>query len=355
MVNATIIKLEVSLLSTVKKVLLTLIIITAMATAGVFLYSWNCTFLNDEELIGNTAGNIYNGGLFSEKDGKIYFSNDNDDGSLYVMNSDTTNIRKIHSDKVAYINVDENYIYYLRANNTRENSSGNILMFNNTGIYRINQNGKNLKLISRNPGSYVTLKGNHVYYQNYLVNEGLYLYRNQTDGLLERLLLKEAVIPAAIIDNKLYYTGVNKDHNINYLDLSSFTSGTYITGNFAYPIFFGEYIYYMDQSDNYTIHRMNMDGTDRSLVVDERCSTFNITNSGKYLYYQVDDLDKSKICRLNLDTMQSEVILKGHYKQIHVTEKYVFFKDFDNINTYQISADGRPNPEIFNPPNLSNE
>ncbi|TAH65290.1 MAG: DUF5050 domain-containing protein [Anaerolineaceae bacterium] len=342
-------------LSTIKKVLLTLFIITSITFAGVLLYSSGRTYLNDEDLIGNTTGNIYNGGLFCERDGKIYFSNDNDDGSLYVMNSDTTNIKKLYYDKAAYINVDENYIYYLRANNTRENASGSILMFNNTGIYRLKQNGRALKLISSNPGSYVTVRGNHVYYQNYDVNAGLFLYRNQTDGSLERLLLREAVIPSIIMDNKLYYVGVNEDHNINSLDLSSFTTRPCIEGNFAYPIFQGDYIYYIDQSNNYTINRMNKDGSSRFIIVDERCSTFNITNSGKYLYYQVDNMDKSKICRIDLTTMETEVLLDGHYKQIHVTEHYVFFKDFDNTNTYIVSADGSSKLGTFNPPNLNED
>lgn len=342
-------------LSAIKNVLLTLCIITTIAIVGVFIYSSNRTFENDENLIGNTAGNIYNGGLFSERDGKIYFSNDNDDGSLYVMNYDTSNIKKLHSDKAAYINVDENYIYYLRANNTRQNSSRSILPFNNTGIYRLNQNGKNLKLISSNPASYVTLKGNHIYYQNYNVEEGLYLYRNKIDGSLERLLLKEVAIPVGFADDRLYYTGAAKDHNINYLDLSSFTTRTFIEGNIAYPIFSGEYIYYIDQSNNYTINRMNLDGTDRLVLINERCSTYNITNSGKYLYYQVDDLDNSKICRINLSTMETQVLLEGHFKQIHVTEKYVFFKDFNNENTYIVSADGSPKLGSFNPPNLSED
>ncbi|NLJ96880.1 MAG: DUF5050 domain-containing protein [Clostridiales bacterium] len=342
-------------MSIIKKALITLSIITVLAIIIIYAYSHNRTFLNDEETTGNTAGNIYNGGLFCEMDGKIYFSNDNDDGSLYVMNSNTTNIKKLHYDKAAYINVDENYIYYLRANNTRENPASNILMFNNTGIYRINLNGKKLKLISSNPGSYVTLKGNHVYYQNYDVEEGLYLYRNRTDGSLPRLLLKEVAIPAAIIDNRMYYTGVNTNHNINYLDLSSFTTGTHIEGNFAYPIFFGDYIYYMDQSNNYTINRMNLDGTNSHVLVNERCSTYNITNSGKYLYYQVDDLDNSKICRLDLTTMESQVLLDGHFKQIHVTDNFVFFKDFDNRNTYVISADGSLELGTFNPPNLNED
>lgn len=344
-------------MSTVKKVFITLFIITAIALAVVLIYSSGRTYLNDDTLVGNSAGNIYNGGLFCEKDGKIYFSNDNDDGSLYVMNSntDSDSFKKLHYDKAAYINVDENYIYYLRANNTRENSSGSILMFNNTGIYRINQNGKKLKLISSNPGSHVTVFGNHVYYQNYDVDSGLFLYRNQTDGAYERLLLNEAVIPSALIDNKVYFVGVNEDHNINALDLSSFTTRSCIEGNFAYPIFSGEYIYYMDQSNNYSINRMNKDGSDPTVLVKDRTSTYNITNSGKYLYYQIDDMDKSKMCRMDLTTMESEILLDGHYKQIHVTKNYVFFKDFDNKNTYIVSADGSSKLGTFNPPNLNED
>ena len=69
------------------------------------------------------------------------------------------------------------------------------------------------------------------------------------------------------MNNKLYYVGYDSDHNINCLDLSSFTSKTYIEGNFGYPIFFGDYIYYMDQTNDYSINRMNLDGSDRTVLV----------------------------------------------------------------------------------------
>ncbi len=341
------------MLASIKKVLLVLVLVTVIAFAWILAYSQGRTYFNDEEIVGNTAGNIINGGLFCEKDGKIYFSNDNDDGALYVMNSDCTNIKKVHHDKAVFINTDENYIYYLRSNNTRENSSAGILMFNNTGLYRINRNGKNLKSISSNPGAYLSLKGNFVYYQNYDVNSGLFLYREQIDTKLERLLLEEAVIPSAIMDNRLYYAGNGKNHNINFLDLSSFVSSTYIEGNFAYPIFQGDYIYYLDLDNNYTVNRMKRDGSERTVLVDSRCSTYNITNSGQYLYYQIDEEENSKIGRLSLETMEQEVLLEGYYKQIHVTNNYVFFKDFDNTHTFIVSADGNTKLGTFDPPNLN--
>ncbi len=343
------------MLASIKKILILLVLITIVAFLWVFFYAQGRTYFNEEEEVGNTAGNIFNGGLFCEQDGKIYFSNDNDDGALYVMNSDCTNIKKVHYDKAVYINADENYLYYLRANDTRANNSGSILMFNNSGMYRINHNGKNLKAISYNPGSYLFLKGNFVYYQNYDVNSGLFLYRKKIDTTMEKLILNDAVIPSHVANNKLYYAGFTKNHNINALDLSSFVTSTYIEGNFAYPIFREDYIYYLDLNNNYSVNRMKPDGSERTVLVDQLCSTYNITNSGKYLYYQVDEEENSRIGRLNLVTLEHETLLEGYYKQIHVTDRYVFFKDFDNTHTYVLSADGSAKLGTFDPPNLGEE
>lgn len=338
------------MLSSVRRVIIILVVVTAVAIVGIYLYTLGRTFYNDEDEIGNTAGNIYNGGLFCEQDGKIYFSNDNDDGSLYVMKSNISAFKKVHDDKAAYINVDENYIYYVRANNTRENASGSFLIFNNTGVYRINQNGSNLKAITGKPGDYLMLKGNNLYFQRYDVGIGLFLYKYQIDGSMERLLVEDAVVPAAVIDNSLYYTGFSSENNINVMDLSSFTAHTYRSGSFAYPIFMGGYIYYINVQDGYRIYRMNQDGSNPTLLVDEPCFTYNITNSGEYLFYQVDDGKKNRICRLDLNTMESETLLEGNYKQINVTDNYVFFKDYDNTNTYMINTVGVPNISTFSPP-----
>ncbi len=341
----------------IKRVLIILIVLTVGAYIALFFHNLNRTYYNNDNEEGNTAGNIYNGGLFSEQDDHIYFSNDNDDGSLYVMSLNCTNFKKISEDKAAYINVDENYIYYVRANNTRENNEGGFFIFNNTGVYRINQNGSNIKAITGNPGAYLTLKGNELFFQRYDVGVGLFLYRYKIDASMERLLIEDAVIPAAIIDNLLYYVGYSKDNNINVMNLSSYTTHTNIEGTFLNPIFKDGYIYYMDGSDHYKIYRMKQDGSEVTKLVNYRCSTYNITNTGKYLYYQVDNQKQNGMYRLNLETMQEEELMDGNFKQIHVTSNYVFFKDYDNTKTYIVNADADANPavNIFAPPGLATE
>lgn len=336
------------MLKSIKRLFITLIILTALAVGIIFVYNNGRTYFNDDNVTGNTAGNIYNGGLFCEKDGKIFFSNDKADGSLYVMNSDCTNIKKLRDDKAVYINVDDNYIYYVRANNTRENNKG-FMMFFNTGVFRIKRNGSNLMAFTGNPGAYLTLKGNNVYFQRYDAGVGLYLFRYQIDGKLERLLIKDAVIPAKITDTTLYYAGYSEDHNINELNLQSYTAHPAIEGSYYYPIYKGEYIYYINVADDYKIYRMRIDGSGQELMVDYRCSTYNITNSGTYLYYQVDDTVGNGMYRLNLKTMKTEQLLAGNYKQLHVTDNYLFFKDFDNTNTYVVNADGINDVNVFDP------
>lgn len=341
------------MLKMIYKILIILSAITIIAIAGVLVYNANRTYYNEDNKTGNTTGNIYNGGLFCEQNGRIFFSNDAADGSLYVMNSDLSNVKMIYDDKAVFINADDNYVYYVRANNTRDNHTSNILMFYNTGVYRINHRGKGLKSYTGNPGAYLMLHGNSLYFQRYDVGTGLYLYRYQIDGTMERLLLEDSVIPAAVIDNSLLYNGYSEDHNINALDLSSFTHHPKYEGKYYYPIFQDDYIYYLNMDEKYKIYRMKRDGTNPTLLVNERCSTYNITNDGKFLFYQVDNGKKNRICRMNLDTLVSETLLDGNYKQIHLTDNYVFFKDFDNTNTYIMDADGRVDISTFNPPNLN--
>lgn len=335
------------MLKMIRNVLIALVVLTAAAVIGIYFYNNGRTYYNEESEIGNTAGNIYNGGLFCEQDGKIYFSNPSADGALYVMSSDCTNFKKIRDDKAVYINADETYVYYVRANNTREDDKGGFLVFYNTGVFRIKHNGSDLKAFTGNPGAYLTLKGNNIYFQRYDVEIGLYLYKYQIDGDLERCLIKDAVIPAAVIDNTLYYAGYSKDHNLNGMDLSSFTTHPIIEGSFLNPIFLGDYIYYINVDDNYKIYRMNKDGSEQTKLVDYRTFTYNITNSGKYLYYQIDDSANNGIHRLNLETMEDENLKTGNFKEINVTGNYVFFNEYDDSNTYMIESDGRSEINIF--------
>ena len=64
-----------------KKVIAIILIILAISGIGIgvfFNYQHSRTTMNNDNAVGNTSGNLLNGGLFCEYDGKIYFANPND-------------------------------------------------------------------------------------------------------------------------------------------------------------------------------------------------------------------------------------------------------------------------------------
>ena len=60
--------------------------------------------LNPDYVVGNTAGNLYNGGTFCEDDEYVYFSNAYDNGALYRMRPDESDMKKLVSTQVSSIN-----------------------------------------------------------------------------------------------------------------------------------------------------------------------------------------------------------------------------------------------------------
>ena len=104
-------------------ILIGILCLIGIGSISVYNYTINRNYYNEGYVNGNSAGNLYNNGLFCEYDGIIYFANPNDGNQLYQMNADGTGVKKISDDSAAFINVDENYIYYTRTGDNSESQS----------------------------------------------------------------------------------------------------------------------------------------------------------------------------------------------------------------------------------------
>lgn len=315
--------------------------IVCITTCFYFLYRLNTkTLYNKEFVLGNSAGNLYNGGLFCKQEDTIYFSNMNDDGALYSMNTNFSEVKKLHTDKACYINTDENYIYYSRQNWKKKSEIEGVFLSYTYGLYRINKDGKHSKTLSSNPAGCSLLAGNTVYYQDYNKKEGLFLYKVNIDGGNRKLLLKENILPACVWNQSLYFaTGSGSvNHYIYTMDLSTEFVQTWYAGNCYLPITTDNGIYYISLSDGYAICRMSFDGTEHEILVNEFCSTYNISEDGTMLYYQIDGGSNNRIACMDLISGTQKTILEGNYKNIHVIENYVFFRDFNETTTYLLNT-----------------
>ncbi len=290
---------------------------------------------NEIDYIGNTPGNLYNGGTFCEQDGRVYFSNFNDDGTLYSMDLECNNVMKINDDKARYINVDNNYIYYSRENNTKVSPTKSIFLFYCSGIYRINKDdGNNSVQLYKQPSGLLSLYGNTIYYQHYTPETGISFYSIGIDAKNEKKLSNTPILPASFHEGSLYFAGASVDHNIYAMDTTDTSLKTILNANCYMPIARPEGIYYISLEDNYALCRIDYQGNNKTVLIDEFISTYNISMDGNYIFYQVDGGDNNHLGQLNLSTLEKEVILEGDYKQISCTSNFIFFRDFRETNVY---------------------
>lgn len=125
---------------------ITIIVVVAVLIAvgyiGFSMYQ-NRMVWNEEGAVGNSSGNLLNGGLFCEGDGVIYFSNPRDDGNLYSMSMLCDNFEKVYDDKAEEINYAGSYLLYSRKNYKKSSVNGEMFVFNTKGLYRLQLNNKN--------------------------------------------------------------------------------------------------------------------------------------------------------------------------------------------------------------------
>lgn len=311
---------------------------------------------NTEGAVGNTACNLYNGGLFCSDDKKIYFSNLKDRGSLYSMSKELTDFEYMQEDTAGYINNTSNYVVYSRLNYTRNDTVKRVLQFSYSGIYRVAKKGSHAigGIYAYDVGA-VGLIGNKVYYQRHEKDGNMNLYCSSLDGKNEELLLEEKVVPGTLTSSKIYYGGAEGDHYIYSFDPVTKQKVVIYKGNCYQPALIGGNIYFISLSKNYNIAKIDEYGQNPTILVEEKCSFYNVTPNEQYVVYQVDDAKNNRLEMMNLSTLEKTVIKTGDYNSINIIGDRVFFREFGTDEVYYFSLSSPSQVENFNPPDLSKD
>lgn len=284
------------------------------------------TIMNEGFVNGNTAGNLYNGGLFCESNGTIFFSNPSDGGKLYSMDSNGKNLQKLSDDVATYINADENYIYYVR-NNAGDSLSFDFVAFHRNALVRMDRDGENVIILDTEPSLYASLVGNYIYYIHYDQEDASTLYRVRIDGEEQSQIMTEAVYTCNADGQYFYYNGMNEDGNIHRFDTVTNTSSVLYYGNCFQPIVKdGNDVYYIDGETDYSIVHTNTNFDNPTYITRDSVDAYNV--HGSYIYYQRYDEDGSALCMVKNDGSEQMVIKMGDFCDIHVTSYYVFFKEY---------------------------
>ena len=291
----------------------------------VFLFSFGSSVKElPADTIGNTAGNLNNGGLFCEYNGKVYFSNAYDFGTLYVMNSDETDVKKLNDSVVKYINASDSYLVYYQEGVHTDDDLSSIVQ--NYGIFRTDLKGKNADCIDDSICTGLVLAGNHIYYQHYDNEKYTSLYKSDLSGK-NRQEIEDAIInPHCVSNGTIYFNGTDGDHYLYGLNTGTDSIATIWSGNVWNPVVSGSYVYYMDLSNHYGLSRYSLINNEVEILTNDRVDFFNL--AGNMIYYQTAGKDNQALKRMHLDGSNNEVVHAGVHTNINITSRYVYFNEF---------------------------
>lgn len=294
--------------------------------------------LNDEYTTGNTPGNLNNGGYYCEHDGRVYFANAYDNYSLYSMNTDETDIKKIHGGSSSHINIGGDYIYYVTDGNSDGADPGSFR--GAYGIYRSRLNGRNVTGMDRCHVVSMQLCGSYLYYEKLDSDTAISLEKIRIDKKDRKTVDPDAMInPNGYANGVIYYNGTDQDHYLYALDTATDTAEVLWEGDLWNPVFQNNYVYYMDVGNNYRLCRYSISGDVVEVLTNERVDAFNVYND--YIYYQTNSKTDPALKRMYVDGTSQETICSGVYQNINITSSYVYFNAFGaSVPVYRTNTYG---------------
>lgn len=303
---------------------------------GLAFYSYYITkdLYTEGYVNGNTGGNLYNYGLFCEYDGIIYFANPNDGYQLYQMNRDGTGIKKISDDSAAFINADENYVYYTRTGDSSE-SLFSFLHVNTHSLCKLRRDLRGeVVVLDSDPSMYASLVGNYIYYVHYDTNESSTLYRIKNDKEEKEQISAQPYFTCSTQNQYIYYNGLEQDHNVYRFDTTTSTQTLLYEGNCWMPIVEGSYLYFTDCENSYRLARVDLTTNEKIILTDDWVDCFNIYNGT--VYFQRNS-DSPALCSVRTDGSDYTVLKEGIYTNINIAGNIVYFKDFHSELFYKLS------------------
>ena len=296
---------------------------------------------NPPGTVGNTAGNLNNGGLFCEYNDVVYFSNPYDDGALYAMAPDESNIRFLSSSVPQNLLAGGDYLYYFQTGVAGSGDFASIA--SGHGIHRTDLEGRHA--VSLSPD--IILSGQLVGDYLYLLSsdkEGTEFFKLRCDKSGEKISLADyAVNPSSAADGTIYYAGTLNDHFLYALDTADDIPRQILDTPLWFPMAVGDYVYYLDLNSNYSLRRYQFSTGETQILTSERVDWFNV-GSG-FVYYQTVGAAPQLKC-MRTDGSDEITIAEGNYNHIHMTSRYVYFQDFEDGTLYH-SAIGSGSYSVF--------
>lgn len=313
------------------------ILFVVIAIAGVFAifgYRSRQITMNPNGTIGNTGGNLNNGGLFCEYNDTVYFANPKDGYSLYSMTVDEQNLTKLTDSEICNILAGGEYLYFFQKN-SHDDTLGSVRI--SRAFFRCDLDGSHATSLTSDTVVCAQLVNNYLYMLT-AQKEGPLFYKLKIDKSDKVELANYTVNPASAQGGHIYYNGTGNDHYLYSLNTATDVPTQLWQGNIWYPIVDGDYVYFIDAENNYRLCRYVLSQQIVEIMTEERVDCYNVGNG--YIYYQCNSQTAPALKMMRTDGSGVSTVAEGNYTNINMTSKYVYFQEFGDTTSLYHSQIG---------------
>lgn len=312
------------------------VLLVAAVVLGIFLYNRITAIVpgNTADTIGNSAGNLLSGGAFCESDGTIFFSNPYDNGRLYSMNPDCSDIRYVSPDSAGYINAAGKYLYYVRTNASQSLNAASLLDSELYGVVRCMRDGSRKSTLHVGYSTDLSLSGNTLVFNANRNNTNV-TYTVSIKGNGSSVLNDYDVNNSCVITGEIIYSGSDDDNSVYAMNMSDGSYRMVYTGNTAMASVVDDYLYYIDLDNDDRLTCVDL-LTDRVYVLTaEPVTLYNVYDG--MVFYQTAG-DKPALCKINRDGSDPYTVVEGTVTSIYCTSIYTFFQFEGADSLYRIET-----------------
>jgi hypothetical protein len=271
---------------------------------NLYNFKFNCydRFNKEYKVSEDLPGNIVNNGLAVEDENFIYYVNRI--GDIYGTSTDClyrikknrnekelSNLNfntRLIEDRVWNLYIVDNWIYYSNWINPFKH-----------GIYRVDIDGKNRRLIANEPVSNMVVRGNWIYYirmTNYHSVEKNNIYKISIDGSCRIQLTQDAAEDMAISGDWIYYVNKMDKYKPYRVKIDGSERQKICDDETLFMTVYKDTIYYSNYEDECKLYKIHMGSNEKTKLIDDKVSFFNVFENK--IYY-VNELDNGALYLFN--------------------------------------------------------
>lgn len=268
-----------------------------------------------------TSNAINNCGNCAIQGEKIYYANSYDNGTLFSMNANGSDNRKLNNDWTPWFYVSGDRIYYQNGKDGMK-------------IYVMNTDGSGQQKLNDDNSGNINVTGNRIYYSN--TDDNFTLYSMNTDGSDRKKLNGDNPLYMNVAGDRIYYSGELSGIKGIYSVKTDGTDRIKLTDDNPFLMIAADgWIYYNNENDASKLYAIKTDGSDRHKLNDDYALSINVVDD--LIYYK--NGNDGKIYSINTDGGDRKLLSDDNADWLVVGDNRIYYT-ITGANIYSMNIDG---------------